>query len=779
MGAPAERRQPGAWWGDAITVAAIAVVLLYAAAAGYRTVGDPDLPWQLRDARYLLTTGRIASHDVFSYTAAGQPFTYPQLAGLIFYALYALGGYTALTWLSVAAGVATTAAIIAVRPSLLSAALAALAVPLIAWRTAVRADLFTTVLFAIALLLVLRGTALRRVWLLPLITLLWVNLHTGFIVCVLLIGLFLLSALITRDPAGDNSAASVGERSQGKAPLPYPAGRDGSVALALAAAFSGAVLATLVNPFGLRIWTIFFRQGEGTPFYREAVSEWGPSVWSWWRFGELLEWRDPDGAYWVLLFIGVAAIALALWKRIWTAALLLIPFAAASLYSVRFQALLGIAVAAVAARYAPAGAVRRPLRAAALGALVLMAGLRVSDLVTNRYYFSHTRSDSFGAGLSYVFPDRAARFILKERLPRNLLHEYDMGGYLSWGLGKPYPIFIDGRTLPFGPRLLLENVRAFAMQPGSGEWRALMDRWEVRTIILSLERHRPFGSSLRRFCGSKEVQLVYLDEVAAVFLRNTPENRPWIDRLGTSCEAAALPGRPANEPAYLYHAQATEVYRQMGRMDQAWAELRNARGYFTADPDLHVAAGQMLAAGDPDAARRELLAATRFPDNRRAWYLLGVLEASLGRHRQAIAAFAHSARYEQFPYEAWLAMAKSHLAMDEPRAAARWFERVIGSRDSVAAREALGGAFFADACAGLARARFLLGDMAGAEAALGAAAAWAPRQPAIQLMLAEFYLGQGKRGEARAALEQAASLGASGSLFDQLQERIGRDPEHR
>jgi tetratricopeptide (TPR) repeat protein len=180
----------------------------------------------------------------------------------------------------------------------------------------------------------------------------------------------------------------------------------------------------------------------------------------------------------------------------------------------------------------------------------------------------------------------------------------------------------------------------------------------------------------------------------------------------------------------------------------------------------------MLAARDPDAARRELLAATRFPDNSRAWYLLGVLEAGLGRHREAIAAFARSARNEQFPYEAWLAIAKSHLAVDEPRAAARWFERVIGSRDSVAAREALGPAFFADAYAGLARARFLMGDMAGAEAALGAAAAAVPRQPAVRLMLAEFYLGQGRRGEARAALEQAAALGASGPVLDRLREKL-------
>ena len=69
QGEPAERDARH----DLLTVAAIAVVLLYAAAAGYRTLGDSDLPWQLRDARYLIAKGRIASHDVFSYTAAGQP----------------------------------------------------------------------------------------------------------------------------------------------------------------------------------------------------------------------------------------------------------------------------------------------------------------------------------------------------------------------------------------------------------------------------------------------------------------------------------------------------------------------------------------------------------------------------------------------------------------------------------------------------------------------------------------------------------------------------------
>lgn len=740
---PIEKRARRWWPSDAVTAAAVAAVLLYAAAAGYRTLGDTDLPWQLRDARHLAQTGHIAGHDVFSYTAAGRPFTYPQGAGLIFYGLYRLGGYAALTWLSVFACAAAAGALLAVRPGLPAAAVTGLAVPLLAWRTSVRADLFTTLLFAFGVLLVLRGTARRHVWVLPALAVAWVNLHGAFMLAIGLSALLLLDAVIHRE-AVKKAALSAGL----------------------------TVAATLLNPFGPGIWLGPLRQSGGTPFYRDAVSEWGPSVWSWWRFQELLEWRDPDGAYWVLLFIGIVALGAALWKRKWLLAGLLAPLAAASFYSIRFQALFAIAVAASAAELAPAARLRRSLRLAALAALLLTAGLRVYDLASNRYYFSRAPYSSFGAGLAYPFPERAAESLLRERLPGRLLHEYDLGGYLSWKLAPFYAVFVDGRTLPFGAVLLLESVRALGLRPGSAEWRQFMDRWGIRTIFYSLERHRPYGANLRNLCGSPDLRLVYLDELAAVFVLNTEENRPWIDRLGKSCATAVLPPRPPGQPEYLYHAQAAGVYHQLGRLNEAWAEIEQARRCFRADPELHIDAGQILFTRDADAARREFLAALRYRQSARAWYMLGMLEAAVGRHREAIAAYSRVTRNERYPYEAWRGMARSYLAMGEAKHALAWFQRTLEARDSLGGREALGNSFLADAYAGQAHAQFLLGDIAGTEASLQSAASTDPADPVPQLMLAEFYLGQKRAAEAGTALARAVSLGATGPAFENLRRRL-------
>ena len=138
-----------------IALALAVVALLYAAFAGLRTVGDFDLGWQLATGRYVLEHWRVPSTDVFSYTARGSAWVYPPFSGVLFYLLWLLGGYQALSLLSAAACLATTALLLwsgwgegPARPSLAGAALAIVAVPLIAARTTPRADLFTTLLFA-------------------------------------------------------------------------------------------------------------------------------------------------------------------------------------------------------------------------------------------------------------------------------------------------------------------------------------------------------------------------------------------------------------------------------------------------------------------------------------------------------------------------------------------------------------------------------------------------------------------------------------------------------
>ena len=90
------------------------------------------------------------------------------------------------------------------------------------------------------------------------------------------------------------------------------------------------------------------------------------------------------------------------------------------------------------------------------------------------------------------------------------------------------------------------------------------------------------------------------------------------------------------------------------------------------------------------------------------------------------------------------------------------------SRQAEAARYILGAAVHV----GEARAKFALGDATGTEGSLQAAVEAFPSNAQLHLMLAEFYAGQGQTAQARAAIEQAQSLGASGPMFETLQNRL-------
>jgi hypothetical protein len=164
----------------------IVLAVAYAALACLRTVGDFDTGWHLATGRYLLEHHAVPSTDILSYTSAGAPWHYAPFAGAVLYAIFRSAGYAGLSWFTVLA-----AALLAIyllwratpRTRLASAVLLMLAVPSLAYRLTPRADLFTSLFFAIFLVELWRyhrGEP-ARLWLLPAIMLLWVNLHPGFI----------------------------------------------------------------------------------------------------------------------------------------------------------------------------------------------------------------------------------------------------------------------------------------------------------------------------------------------------------------------------------------------------------------------------------------------------------------------------------------------------------------------------------------------------------------------------------------------------------------------
>ena len=148
----------------------------------------------MNGARWLVEHHEIPSVDHFSYTAHGQPWVYPVGGSLLFYGLRLIGGYASLSWFA-ALVTAATAVLLLRRGSVISVVLTALAVPLVAARTGVRADMFTTVLSAAYLAILWRyhRTGRARLWMLPMLMILWVNAHLGFIVGLGLIGGYVLA----------------------------------------------------------------------------------------------------------------------------------------------------------------------------------------------------------------------------------------------------------------------------------------------------------------------------------------------------------------------------------------------------------------------------------------------------------------------------------------------------------------------------------------------------------------------------------------------------------
>ena len=158
------------------------VALVYGLIAGLRTVGDPDIGWQLATGRWIVQHRSIPYTDVFSYTVHGAEWIYPVLSQLLFYGVFVLGGYTLLSWLGAATTVGTVAMLVrrGQTPALI---LAILALPMVAERTTPRAEMFTELLFAafVSILWHYHRSGRGPLWTLPILMCLWVNLHLGFI----------------------------------------------------------------------------------------------------------------------------------------------------------------------------------------------------------------------------------------------------------------------------------------------------------------------------------------------------------------------------------------------------------------------------------------------------------------------------------------------------------------------------------------------------------------------------------------------------------------------
>ena len=172
--------------------------------------------------------------------------------------------------------------------------------------------------------------------------------------------------------------------------------------------------------------------------------------------------------------------------------------------------------------------------------IALMIG-RVTDLITNRYYLWSDQITLFGTGPSWWFPERATQFLRDQHLPGNVFGDYGLGGYLTWRLGPEYPDYFDGRFIPFGSELFARHRTLMTTPVGFAGMAEGIQRAKYSDSDF-FRGANSAGWEISRFrrTATAELASVYMDDVAVIFLRNTPENADTIHRLGIRCETAAI-----------------------------------------------------------------------------------------------------------------------------------------------------------------------------------------------------------------------------------------------
>jgi len=750
------------------------IPVVYALLAGLHTLQDFDLGWQLATGRWVLEHHRVFSTDVFSYTASGQPWVYPALSGLIFYLTYLAGGYALLSWLGALASAATVGLVLH-RDNLARTALALVAVPLIVNRSQPRAEMFTTILFAAFLVLLWRHYRRGRAWLglLPLLMVLWVNLHPGFIA-----GLGLCAGYLLLEACD----------------LAFPSRRkDAAARLRRAAPWFGlTALATLVNPWGVFVYRALLRQQQAQALHNLWVVEWAKVPLSWASLQQGMDWRDPQSSFWWLLAILVVCVAFALWRRQWGAAALLAGSAYVGLQHIRMQALFACVVVVIGGDvlcdgWPPVLEVvenrrqsspsRGDFRLRRTGVFLLaavltcFAGFRCWDLISNRYYMRSVVWSEFGSGLSWWFPERAADFLQREKLPANVFHGYSLGGYLTWRLFPAYRDYIDGRALPFGSELYFRAYDLSTEPPDSDAWQQEAQARGINTVIVPLSRYQGMSlfPQLQAFCRSKSWRPVYLDEVSAIFVRVTPETVELVDRLAIDCNKVTFaPPNHASEAQtararadlFNFYANAGGVLYSLERYVEAIASLDRAQSICQDNASVHLLRALVLEqTGKPDEAENEFRTSLSLDPSDEAWFDLGLFYMTQRRYADAAEVLRKSAAVSARPHDMWLTLGLAYLQMHEPHPALEALDKAEAASPFGDAGAALGSAFDSLIATGRSKAWYQLGDVERAVSYQEEAVKLAPNDPKLWSGLADLYEVQGRTTKAAEARSHAAAIG--------------------
>ncbi len=471
-----------------------------------------DLGRHIMNGKVFFTQGIIPDVNLYSYTQPDFPFVNHHWAsGALFYLAYEAVGFTGLAVLAIAGNLATFFLMFefaSLRGRFDVAMLySLLAIPLIATRIEVRPEIFSYLLVAVFLTFSWQwrqGTLKRGLeWLLPLLMVAWVNLHIYFFIGEIIVAAFVFEEWI-RHRRGSTLNSAL------KTPLRV---------------LGATLLATLINPSFIRgaLAPILIFQNYQYPvsenqsvFLLESIMKDGVPVYFKMAVAitvfalvrSLLRWKEGKGAPWLTGWILAAVTTL---------------FALAAIRHFSLFAFVSLPVVAVLLSDLPTNKILHDARYAGL---CLLAGTVFVVSIQAHWWLSFP--SRVGIGLPREIMS-GIDFFRDHHLRGPIFNDYDIGGYLIFGLYPEFKVYTDNRPEAYpGSFFTNEYIR---IQTDEAAWRQAEANYRFTTIIVSaMNRSTWTRNFLSRRLEDPTWKLVFSNAFTIIFVKDLPENADVIKR---------------------------------------------------------------------------------------------------------------------------------------------------------------------------------------------------------------------------------------------------------
>jgi hypothetical protein len=472
-------------------------------------LNDADTGFHIRAGEYILHNFAVPNHDIFSYISPPLPWVaHEWLSEVIMALVHRFSGLTGIViFFSFLIGL-TYFLLFRFAHSLDCNFLITVLIALLATVSSsihwfARPHIFSLLLTVVwyAILDNYQYKAKDTLYLLPFLMLLWVNLHGGFIVGFLLLGVYFLGNVTSVMFAGEHERRIAKTRCE---------------KIALFTLLS--LLASLINPRGYLLLLFPFSLVSSKFITDTVLEHLSPN------FHQPLPYK-----YLLLLTIGIFSVSR---KRLnVTEFFLVLLFTYMSLYASRHIPLFAIVITPILLRDLQSMLQKfdnrltrfflvrsnnlELINASAKGHLwPLISLVAVCALAFNskiQFKFDESR-----------LPIAAVKFLKKEKLSGNMFNDDEFGDYLIYAAWPEYKVFIDGREDVYGEIWIRQYLRVANIQPG---WNKVLDKNNI-TWVFSNARS-PLSTILLE---NQDWGLIYADNVSHIYAKNTPKNRSLINK---------------------------------------------------------------------------------------------------------------------------------------------------------------------------------------------------------------------------------------------------------